>query len=234
MRILVVEDDLKSAEALSKGLVENSYEVEIVTTGDAALSVCKKSKFDLILLDIMLPGFDGLDVLKHLRAAGNMALTIIVTAKDELEDRIKGLDSGADAYLIKPYAFGELLAVIRSLSRRTTSNRTQEMLNVGDLTIDFIHHVATRGGKKLDLTPKEFQLLGMLARNKGESLSRGQISTEVWDMQYDSGTNVVDVHIRRLRSKVDDPFTKKLIHTVRGIGYVLRAVESKRDASGTK
>jgi two-component system copper resistance phosphate regulon response regulator CusR len=178
--------------------------------------------YDLIILDVMLPSMNGWDILKGLRQNGRQALAIFLTAKDMIEDKVKGLDLGADSYIIKPFAFSELLAVIRSLVRRGPSRVNDNTIVIGDLSIDLIARVATRQNKRLDLTQKEFSLLTFLSRRQGEVLTRTVIAEHVWDMFFDSETNVVDVHVRRLRSKVDDPFESKLIHTVRGVGYVLR------------
>src|SRR5262249_6500525 len=172
--------------------------------------------YDLIILDVMLPRRDGWSVLKELRRAGKQTPVLFLTARDSVHDRVKGLELGADDYLVKPFAFSELLARVRSIMRRGAPGQT-ESLRIADLEIDLIRHKATREGKRLDLTPKEFALLSLLARRAGEVLSRTLIAEQVWDMTFDSGTNVVDVHVRRLRAKVDDPFEHKLIHTVRGV-----------------
>lgn len=221
MRILVVDDETKTAAYLAKGLTEHNYAVDTCGTGPEALNEALATPYDLIILDVMLPGMSGFQVLKELRVRGNNTLTLMLTAKDGLEDRIKGLDIGADAYIVKPFSFSELLAVIRSLLRRGPT-RQSDVIMISDLSIDLVNRVATRAGKRIDLTPKEFTLLAFLARRHGEVMSRTIISEHVWDMQFDSETNVVDVHIRRLRAKIDDPYTQKLIHTVRGVGYVLR------------
>ena len=227
MRILVIEDEPKAAATLQKGLGEHQFDVDISTDGDAGLKAALEGNYELIILDVMLPGMNGFQVLKEMRVRGNSTLTLMLTAKDGVEDRINGLDTGADAYLVKPYSFGELLATVRSLLRRCPSPRQSDVLVISDLTIDLVNRVATRGGKRLDLTPKEFSLLAFMARRQGEPLSRSIISEQVWEMLFQTDTNVVDVHIRRLRSKVDDPFARKLIHTVRGVGYVLRTEESE-------
>lgn len=220
MRILVVEDERKAAAYLAKGLGENGFDVEVAAAGDEGLRRARAADFDLIILDVMLPRLDGWGVLAALRQSGKQTPVLFLTARDAVADRVKGLDLGADDYLIKPFAFSELLARVRTLLRRTPP-RQLEILHVADLEIDVVRRRASRAGEKLDLTPKEFGLLSLFARRAGEVLSRSLIAEQVWDVNLDSGTNVVDVHVRRLRSKVDDPFAKKLIHTVRGAGYVL-------------
>ncbi|HLY73361.1 MAG TPA: heavy metal response regulator transcription factor [Planctomycetota bacterium] len=220
MKILIVEDEKKAAAYLRKGLVENGFVVDHAADGEDGLELGRTGTYELIVLDVMLPGRDGWSVLAELRRAGVQTPVLFLTAKDSLPDRVKGLNLGADDYLLKPFAFSELLARVRSILRRGPARR-EETLRRGDLEIDLVRHRAARAGKKLDLTPKEFALLSFLARRGGEVLSRTTIAEEVWDMNFDGGTNVVDVHVRRLRSKVDDPFDRKLIHTVRGMGYVL-------------
>jgi len=220
VKILVVEDEKKAAAYLRKGLVENGFVVDVASDGDDGLHLARRGEYELVVLDVMLPRRDGWSVLGELRRAGSQTPVLFLTAKDGLPDRVKGLNLGADDYLVKPFAFSELLARIRSILRRGPS-RQPEMLKRADLEIDLIRHRVARGGRKLDLTPKEFALLALLARRAGEVLSRTAIAEQVWDMNFDGGTNVVDVHVRRLRSKVDDPFDRKLIHTVRGMGYVL-------------
>jgi len=220
MRILVVEDERKAAAYLAKGLGENGFDVEVAAAGDDGLCRARTADFDLIILDVMLPRLDGWEVLAALRQSGKQTPVLFLTARDAVADRVKGLDLGADDYLIKPFAFSELLARVRTLLRRNPP-RQPELLHVADLEIDVVRRRASRASQKLDLTPKEFGLLSLFARRAGEVLSRSLIAEQVWDVNLYSGTNVVDVHVRRLRSKVDDPFPKKLIHTVRGAGYVL-------------
>ena len=220
MRILVVEDERKAAAYLAKGLSENGFEVEVAAAGDDGLRRAQSADFDLIILDVMLPRLDGWGVLSALRQAGKQTPVLFLTARDAVDDRVKGLDLGADDYLVKPFAFSELLARVRTLLRRNPA-RQPDLVHVADLEIDVVRRRAMRAGQKLDLTPKEFGLLSLFARRAGEVLSRSLIAEQVWDVNFDSGTNVVDVHVRRLRGKVDDPFPKKLIHTVRGAGYVL-------------
>lgn len=220
MRILVVEDEKKSALYLEKGLRESGYSVDVAENGDTGFRLAREGDYDLIILDVMLPGRDGWSVMSELRKSGKQTPVLFLTARDTVDDRVKGLELGADDYLVKPFAFSELLARVRSVLRRGPQ-RQPELVKVGDLEIDLFKQRALRAGKKLDLTPKEFSLLSLLARRTGEVLSRTLIAEQVWDMNFDSDTNVVDVHVRRLRSKLDDPYERKLIHTVRGVGYVL-------------
>ena len=224
MKILLVEDDVNAVLYLQKGLAENGLVLDVASRGDDALHMAMTRDYDLVILDVMLPGRDGWSVLRDLRAAGKHMPVLFLTARDAVEDRVKGLELGADDYLVKPFAFSELLARVRSILRRT-GLRQQEALKIADLEIDFIRHKATRGGTRLDLRPKEFSLLALLARRTGEVLSRTFIAEQVWDMNFDSDSNVVDVHVRRLRQALDEPFEQKLLHTVWGVGYVLE----KRD-----
>jgi two-component system copper resistance phosphate regulon response regulator CusR len=219
MKVLVVEDEKKTAGFLRKGLTEKGFSVQVAYDGEEGLRLARSGQFDLLILDLMLPRRDGWSVLSDLRSEGRKTPVICLTARDAVSSRVKGLELGADDYLVKPFAFAELLARIRSLLRRSTGS--PEALRIADLEIDLVNHKAVRGGKKLDLTPKEFSLLSLLARRHGETLSRGMIAEHVWDISYEGETNLVDVHVRRLRSKVDDPYKEKLIHTVRGVGYVL-------------
>lgn len=220
MKILVVEDERKTAGYLRKGLTESGFTVDLAENGADGLHLARTGGHDLVVLDVMLPEKDGWSVLTELRAGGKHTPVLFLTARDAVEDRVRGLQSGADDYLVKPFAFAELLARVRTLLRRRPISHG-DMLQIGDLTIDFHAHRAVRAGKRLDLTPKEFSLLSFLAHRKGEVVTRTVIAGQVWDMNFDSHTNVVDVHIRRLRAKVDDPFEHKLIRTVRGVGYVL-------------
>ncbi len=220
VKILVVEDESKTAAYVRKGLTESGFVVDVAEDGTAGLDFARASDYDLIVLDIMLPGKDGWSVLAELRRSGKETPVLFLTARDAVEDRVRGLHEGADDYLVKPFAFAELLERVRTLLRRSPV-RQPETLRIGDLEIDSSRHRATRAGKRLDLTPKEFALLSLLARRKGEVLTRTLIAGQVWDMNFDSHTNVVEVHMRRLRAKVDDPFERKLIRTVRGVGYVL-------------
>jgi two-component system copper resistance phosphate regulon response regulator CusR len=220
MRLLVIEDEPKTATFLHKGLTENGFAVDVAGRGEHGLRLALAGDYDLIILDVMLPGRDGWSILAELRHAGKQTPVLFLTARDAVHDRVKGLELGADDYLVKPFAFAELLARIRTVLRRG-AGRQPETVRVADVELDLARHRATRAGRRLDLTPKEFVLLTLFARRAGEVLSRSLIAEQVWDMPRDSDSNAVDVNVRRLRSKVDDPFERKLIHTVRGVGYVL-------------
>lgn len=220
MRILIVEDEPKTAAFLTKGFAEHGFVVDVVANGRDGLLAAKTQAYDLAILDVMLPGQDGWTILRELREARSQMPVLFLTAKDTVADRVKGLELGADDYLVKPFAFSELLARVRTILRRGSA-RQPETVCVADLEIDLLKHKVQRDGRRLDLSPKEFALLSLLMRRASEVLSRTLIAEQVWDMNFNSDTNVVDVHIRRLRAKVDDPFPKKLIHTVRGAGYVL-------------
>lgn len=225
MKILVIEDELKLAEYLRKGLGEEGYVVELAHNGIDGLHLAAEGAYDLILLDGMLPGLDGLSVLAALKQTPRARTPILMlTARGSVEDRVQGLKAGADDYLVKPFAFSELLARIEVILRRSiaASNIAEPLqLAVADLQLDLARRRATRGGARLDLSAKEFQLLSLLMRRAGEVLSRTEIAEQVWDIHFDHGTNVIDVAMRRLRSKVDEPFSRPLLHTVRGMGYVL-------------
>jgi two-component system copper resistance phosphate regulon response regulator CusR len=221
MRILIVEDEPKTGDYLHKGLRESGFTADLARTGPDGQHLGLDNDYDLVVLDVMLPKMDGWAVLQKLREFKQTPV-LFLTARDEIPDRVRGLELGADDYLVKPFAFAELLARIRTLLRRAPV-REPEILRVDDLELDLLRHRVTRGGARIDLTPKEYALLQLLARREGEVLSRSLIASQVWDMNFDSDTNVVDVAIRRLRTKVDDPYPRKLIHTMRGMGYVMEA-----------
>ena len=220
MHILVIEDEAKTAAYLQRGLSENGFVVDTASRGDEGLHLAQTQSYDLFVLDVMLPERNGWSILGEIRRSGKQTPVLFLTARDTVQDRVKGLEMGADDYLVKPFAFVELLARVRTLLRRNPS-RSPERLHCADLEVDLLQHKVTRGGRILDLTPKEFLLLSLLARRAGEILSRIVIAEQVWDINFDTGTNTVDVAVRRLRRKVDDPFPRKLIHTAHGIGYVL-------------
>jgi two-component system, OmpR family, copper resistance phosphate regulon response regulator CusR len=219
MHILIIEDEHKTASFLAKGLKEEGFVVDIALNGIDGQHYIEHIHYELIILDVMLPGKDGWSILEDLRQARKQTPVLLLTARDAVEDKVKGLELGADDYLVKPFAFSELLARIRSILRRGPI-RQINVITIFDLEIDAIKHQVRRNGIRIDLTPKEFQLLLLMARRQGEVLSRTFIAEQVWEINFNSDTNVVDVAVRRLRLKVDDCFDNKLIHTVRGIGYV--------------
>ncbi len=222
MRLLIVEDEPKTAAYLRKGLSESGFVIDVANNGTDGLYLAESQNYDLIVLDVMLPDRDGWSVLASLRAHTKYTPVLFLTARDAIADRVKGLELGADDYLVKPFAFSEFLARVRTVLRRGSQRQT-EMLQIADLELDLLRHKAMRAGQRLDLTAKEFTLLALLVRRSGEVLSRTMIAEQVWDMNFEGDSNVIDVAMRRLRRKVDDPFETKLIHTMRGVGYVLEA-----------
>ncbi len=222
MRFLIVEDELKMARALRRGLEREGHAVEVASDGEDGLHLARASEFDVIVLDVMLPVRDGFSVCRELRAAGVWTPVLMLTARDAVEDRIRGLDAGADDYLVKPFAFGELLARLRALIRRGPSDRPP-VLEVGDVLLDPAAHTVARAGVAVELTTREFALLEFLMRHAGEAVSRTRILEQVWDVNYDGFSNVVDVYVGYLRRKLEEPFDRSLIRTVRGVGYALES-----------
>ena len=233
MRILVIEDDPKLAGYLKKGLGQSGYVVDVARNGIDGRHLAVEGDYDLVVLDVMLPGLDGFGVLSALRKTKHMPV-LMLTARDKVEDRVRGLRDGADDYLVKPFSFSELLARVQALLRRGggKAQPTAALLQLGDLELDLARRKAHRAGQRLDLTAKEFSLLALLLSRHGEVLSRTVLAEQVWDVNFDSDTNVIEVAVRRLRSKLDDPFPEKLLHTVRGMGYVLERREPA--AAGTR
>ena len=223
MRILLVEDEPKTGDYLQQGLMEAGFSVDLHRNGVDGLHHALTEAIDLAILDVMLPGLDGGGVLTGIRRAGKDIPVLFLTARDEVDDRVKGLELGADDYLVKPFAFAELLARVRTLLRRGSRPSVAEFLTLADLELDLLKRRATRAGQRIDLTAKEFALLELLMRRQGEVLPRSLIASQVWDMNFDSDTNVIEVAMRRLRLKLDDPFEPKLIRTVRGMGYVMES-----------
>jgi two-component system, OmpR family, copper resistance phosphate regulon response regulator CusR len=232
MKILVIEDEIKMADYLRRGLVEQGCTVDEAHNGIDGQHLALEYDYDVIILDVMLPGLDGFSLLRSLRAHHKTRDTpvIMLTARDRIEDRVKGLREGADDYLVKPFSFLELLARLQALTRRGRTHESAQM-RVGDLQIDLLARKVVRNGTRIDLTAKEFALLSVLARRQGEVLSKTAIAELVWDMNFDSNTNVVEVAIKRLRAKIDGPFEKSLLHTIRGMGYVLEE-RSEAQTSG--
>jgi two-component system copper resistance phosphate regulon response regulator CusR len=225
-KILLVEDQPTAAAYLSQGLHEEGMVVDVARTGPDGLHLLLTVRYDLAILDVMLPGLDGWTILETARRAASPTPVLFLSARDDIEDRVRGLELGAEDYLVKPFAFSELLARVRVILRRNDGSqnvREPARFEVADLTLDLLKHRASRGGDRLELTPTEFALLSLLIRRAGEVQSRTVIADQVWDMNFESDTNVVDVAIRRLRTKIDDPYPLKLLHTVRGVGYVLEA-----------
>ncbi len=221
MRLLVIEDEDKAAQFLKKGLGEAGYVVDTANNGLDGFYMAQEVDYDLIILDIMLPKMDGWAVLEKLRQIDQETPILLLTARDGIEDRVKGLNLGADDYLVKPFVFSELQARVHALLRRGKVQQQTNVLVLDNLEVDVMQRKVTRGGKRIVLSPKEFSLLSLLLRRQGQVLSRTVIAEQVWDMNFDSDTNVVDVAVKRLRNKIDDPFETKLIHTARGIGYVM-------------
>jgi two-component system, OmpR family, copper resistance phosphate regulon response regulator CusR len=226
MKILIIEDEQKTGDYLKQGLSEAGFVVDLVRDGTDGMHQALVEDYDLVVLDVMLPGLDGWQVLEAIRRGGKEMPVLFLTARDRVDERVKGLELGADDYLVKPFAFSELLARIRTLLRRGRS-REQTVLKVADLELDLLRRRASRAKQRIDLTAKEFALLELLIRRQGEVLPRSLIASQVWDMNFDGDTNAIDVAVRRLRAKVDDEFEPKLIRTVRGMGYVLEAPESE-------
>jgi len=225
MKILVVEDEPKTGTYLKQGLDEAGFVVDLSANGLDGLHLALSEAYDLAILDVMLPGIDGWQVLQGVRRAGKDTPVLFLTARDQVDDRVKGLELGADDYLVKPFAFSELLARVRTLLRRGSKSKESEFLRAADLELDLLRRRVTRAGKRIDLTAKEFALLELLLRRQGEVLPRSLIASQVWDMNFDSDTNVIEVAIKRLRLKIDEGFEPKLIRTVRGMGYVLEVVD---------
>ncbi|TWC15751.1 MULTISPECIES: heavy metal response regulator transcription factor [unclassified Pseudomonas] len=221
MKLLIVEDQTKTGQYLRQGLGEAGFNADLVTDGVSGQQLALSGDYALLILDVMLPGRDGWQILQAVRAAGLDTPVLFLTARDAVQDRVHGLELGADDYLVKPFAFSELLARVRSLLRRGGSTPQETCLQLADLRLDLIRRRVERSGRRIDLTAKEFALLEMLLRRQGEVLPKSLIASQVWDMNFDSDTNVIEVAIRRLRLKIDDEFPSKLIHTVRGMGYVL-------------
>ncbi|MCM8596437.1 heavy metal response regulator transcription factor [Accumulibacter sp.] len=225
MKILIVEDEAKTGSYLKQGLVEAGFVVDLAGNGVDGLHLALTEAYDLAIVDVMLPGIDGWQLLQRIRHAGREMPVMFLTARDHVEDRVRGLELGADDYLVKPFAFSELLARVRTLLRRGRRSREPVVLCAADLELDLLRRRVHRAGKRLDLTAREFALLELLLRHQGEVLPRSLIASQVWDMNFDSDTNVVEVAIRRLRLKVDEGFAPRLIRTVRGMGYVLEVAD---------
>ena len=221
MRILVIEDEKKVADFVRKGLEEEHYAVDTAYDGERGLDLAETNDYDLVVLDLMIPKIDGWEVLRRMRANGNKVPVLILTARDSVEEIVKGLDSGSDDYLTKPFAFAEFLARVRALLRREKVEK-EPVLRVGDLTLSLVTHRVNRGGREIELTSKEYTLLEYMMRSPNKVLTRVMISEHVWDYHFDSMTNVIDVYVNYLRKKIDRDFEAKLIHTIRGVGYVIK------------
>lgn len=225
MKILIVEDEPKTGEYLRQGLHEAGFVVDLAQTGVDGLHLAEQGEYELVILDVMLPGLNGWEVLKNMHQRGLEMPAMFLTARDQVEDRVKGLELGADDYLVKPFSFAELLARVRTILRRGRNGSETTVLKVADLELDLLRRRVARAGKRIDLTAKEFGLLELLMRRQGEVLPRSLIASQVWDMNFDSDTNVIEVAMRRLRVKIDEGQDVKLIQTVRGMGYVIEAPE---------
>jgi two-component system copper resistance phosphate regulon response regulator CusR len=225
MKLLVVEDEPKMGDYLRQGLSEAGFVVDLARTGPDGLHLASQGGYDLVILDVMLPGMNGWQVIRNLRQSGLTMPVMFLTARDQVEDRVRGLDLEADDYLVKPFSFAELLARVRMILRRDRGSKEPAVLRVADLELDLLRRRVSRAGHRIDLTAKEFGLLELLMRRQGEVLPRSLIASQVWDMNFDSDTNVIDVAVRRLRIKVDEQHEVKLIRTVRGMGYVLEQPE---------
>ncbi|MDH4585319.1 response regulator [Pseudomonas sp. BN415] len=225
MKLLIVEDEPKTGQFLRQGVIEAGLAADLVTNGLEGRDLALTGRYDLIILDVMLPGLDGWQVLRSLRLADLQTPVLLLTARDTVEERVHGLELGADDYLIKPFAFVELLARVRTLLRRGAAAPQETSLELADLRMDLLNRKVERSGRRIDLTAREFALLEFLLRRQGEVLPKALIAAQVWDIHFDSETNVIEVAVRRLRAKLDDDFPTKLIHTVRGMGYVLEARE---------
>ncbi|MEK8049382.1 heavy metal response regulator transcription factor [Ideonella sp. DXS22W] len=225
MRILIVEDEAKTAAYVRKGLGEHGFIVDVADNGTDGLHLALEGQYDLVLLDVMLPGLDGLELLRRLRTQRDTPV-FMLSARDTVPDRVRGLELGADDYLVKPFAFSELLARIHTVLRRGANKQPATVVRVADCEIDFVRRRVSRAGQRIELTAKEFALLDYFVRHEGVALSRTLIAEHVWDMNFDSDTNVVDVAVRRLRAKIDEGFEPRLIHTLRGVGYVFEAREA--------
>ena len=223
MKVLIVEDELKTGDYLRQGLIEAGFAADLARNGTDGLHLALTGDYDLLVLDVMLPGLNGWQLLQTLRRGGHALPVLFLTARDQVEDRVKGLELGADDYLVKPFAFSEFLARVRTLLRRGKGTIEPTVLRIADLELDLMRRRAQRGGHRIDLTAKEFALLELLLRRQGEVLTRSLIASQVWDMNFDSDTNVIEVAMRRLRAKMDDDFEPKLLRTIRGMGYVLEA-----------
>lgn len=220
MKILLIEDEVRAATYMQQGLGENGFTVDVAHSGVDGLHAAASGDHDLVILDVMLPGIDGFAVLSALRTSKQIPV-LMLTARSQIADKMKGFDLGADDYLVKPFEFPELLARVRALLKRGQQSSAPEIVRVGDLELDHVKHRAVRAGQRIDLSAKEFALLALLVQRSGQVLSKTQIASLVWDVNFDSDTNVVEVAVKRLRAKIDEPFPRKLLHTVRGVGYVL-------------